>query len=76
MPVVVIIVLVAPNIISRSHSLLNCEALPGSEVRSYMYFIAIKYKYAACVHVHKIMPNMLAIYSMLLHTYYAKIMLA
>ena len=44
-----------------------------------MYFIvldckngAIKFNYAACAHIRKIMPIMLALCLMLLHTYYAK----
>ena len=34
--------------------------------------VIIKFKYAACVHIRKIMPIMLALCLMLLHTYYAK----
>ena len=34
--------------------------------------VALKFKYAACICIHKIMPIMLALCLMLLHTYYAK----
>ena len=33
---------------------------------------ALKFKYATCIHIRKIMPIMLALCLMLLHTYYAK----
>ena len=34
--------------------------------------LQLKFKYAACVRIHKIMPIMLALCLMLLRTYYAK----
>ena len=46
---------------------MNCEALPGSGI------IVFRLNGAIMRHIYKIMPIMLALCLMLLHTYYAKI---
>ena len=56
--------------------LLNCETLPGSRVNVFYSLDckngAIRFNYAACTHVCKIMPIMLALCSLIM----LKIMLA
>ena len=65
-PIVGVIILVVPNTHNidsdyKGYSLLNCEALPGSEV-SVLYSLDCKMmQLGLLARIHKIMPIMLAL---------------